>query len=102
MRTRSARISIMAGGSASRPDTLKQTDQLLISKTLLQTGRAITFFKRRAALQARRRGMAGLRLLERIVDGDERVQDYETEPASGRSSGRSTGRRRQAAFGSVP
>ena len=39
------RISIMAGGSASRPDTLKQTDQLLISKTLLQTGRAIRFEK---------------------------------------------------------
>ena len=42
---RGARISIMAGGSASRPDTLKQTDQLLISKTLLQTGRAIRFEK---------------------------------------------------------
>jgi hypothetical protein len=37
------RISIMAGGSSSRPDTLTQTDQQPVSKTPLQTGRAIRF-----------------------------------------------------------
>src|ERR1700722_12004589 len=31
------------GGDPSRPDTLKQTDQTLISANLLQTGRAIRF-----------------------------------------------------------
>src|SRR6201985_3000832 len=35
---RSARISILAGGCSSRPDTLKQTDQPAISATPLQTG----------------------------------------------------------------
>ena len=34
------------GGDPSRPDTLKQTDQTLISANLLQTGRAIRFFER--------------------------------------------------------
>ena len=44
---RSARISILAGGCSSRPDTLKQTDQPAISaKTPLQTGRAIRFCSR--------------------------------------------------------
>src|SRR5271165_5235466 len=38
---RSARISILAGGCSSRPDTLKQTDQPgNLGKTPLQTGRA--------------------------------------------------------------
>ena len=42
---RSARISIMAGGNSSRPDTLMQTDQQPISKKPLADGAGHTFLK---------------------------------------------------------
>ena len=66
----------MAGGSASRPDTLKQTDQLLISKTLLQTGRAIRFEKPLGRPRRPRDGAGEPK------DGDSRVASKSGRPSA--------------------